>query len=69
MPKARNILDTEQFTISTTPQITAYLEQLVLTGFYGKNYAEAAERLVADALRGFVETGRLRKLPETRKRV
>jgi hypothetical protein len=69
MPKARNILDTEQFTVSTTPQITAYLDQLVLTGFYGKNYAEAAERLIADVLRGFVEAGKLRKLPDSNKRV
>lgn len=67
MPKPRNILETDQFTISTTPQITAYLKQLVLTGFYGKNYAEAAERLVADVLENFVQTGKLDKLKSSKK--
>lgn len=68
MAKPRNILQTTQFTVSTTPQVTAYLEQLVLTGFYGKNYAEAAERLIADALEEFVETGKLQKLKPSRRR-
>ena len=59
MPKAHNLLTTEQITISTTPQIMTYLKRLVLTGFYGKNHAEAAERLVAKSIENLVENGKL----------
>jgi hypothetical protein len=53
MPKGRNpnIIDTVQITISTTRPIQVHLERLVSTGFYGKNPAEAAERLLAQAIK------------------
>jgi hypothetical protein len=38
-------------TLSTTPQIRKWLEVLVADGTYGKNVAEAAERLIADKIR------------------
>jgi Arc/MetJ-type ribon-helix-helix transcriptional regulator len=50
MPKEQNLLATEQITISTTPPIIKRLETLVKTGYYGKNVAEAAERLLARLL-------------------
>jgi hypothetical protein len=36
-----------QITVSTTPLVHGYLSALVDTGLYGKNPAEAAERLIA----------------------
>ena len=62
MAKSRNLVTTEQITISTTPQIVLYLQQLVLTGLYGKNNAEAAERLVARGVENLVREGTLRPL-------
>jgi len=60
--KSQNLVTTEQITISTTPQIVLYLEQLVLTGFYGKNHAEAAERLVARGVEHLLQEGTLKPL-------
>ena len=37
-------------TFNTTPQAFALLEALVETGIYGRNYHEAAERLMTDAI-------------------
>ena len=42
---------TVTITLSTTPQIRRWLEILVADGTYGKNVAEAAERLIADKIR------------------
>lgn len=50
MPRENNLLATEKLTLSTNPLIVERLERLVRTGFYGKNPAEAAERLVAKTL-------------------
>ena len=59
--KGKNLVETVQITLSTTPQIEAYLEALVLAGTYGKNTAEAAERLVAQSLEQFSVSGRLQR--------
>jgi hypothetical protein len=40
-------MPTVTITVSTTPQIQKYLSRLVTTGLFGKNAAEAAERLIA----------------------
>lgn len=42
---------TVTITLSTTPQVKRWLEALVDDGTYGKNVAEAAERLIADKIR------------------
>jgi len=50
MAKAANLVPTEQITVSVTPHVVKQLESLVLTGYYGKNVAEAAERLLSRVL-------------------
>jgi hypothetical protein len=50
MPKPKNMVETKPLTLSTTPPVIDSLERLVMTGFYGKNPAEAAERLLAETL-------------------
>jgi hypothetical protein len=47
MGRTRNDVNTVQLTISTTPYVVEELKKLVRTGHYGKNAAEAAERLIA----------------------
>jgi hypothetical protein len=59
MPKHPNKMGTVQITVSTTRPVQLYLERLVLSGLYGKNPAEAAERLISDALKGLVKDGTL----------
>ena len=59
MTKPNNLLETDKLTLSTNPIIVKRLERLVHTGFYGKNAAEAAERLVAQTLEGMDRDGRL----------
>lgn len=50
MARKPNSLQTVQIRISTTPLVQAYLDKLVDTGLYGKNPAEAAERLIAGGI-------------------
>lgn len=50
MSKAQNLIRTERLTLSTTPHVLSLLGRLVKSGLYGKNHAEAAERLVSKAL-------------------
>jgi len=63
MPRKPNSIKTAPpITISTTPPVGKYLEELVSTGLYGKNPAEAAERLVASSIQGLLKDGTLLKL-------
>jgi len=50
MPRTPNTVKTVTITVSTTPPVYSYLESLVATGLFGKNPAEAAERLIARGL-------------------
>lgn len=59
MAKPPNTIGTIQITISTTQPVQGYLERLVLTGFYGKNPAEAAERLLTRTLETLIKEGTL----------
>jgi len=66
MPRSPNHLPTVTITVSTTPQIQAYLVELVSTGLFGKNSAEAAERLIARSVEqlsreGMIPRGRARR--------
>jgi hypothetical protein len=47
MARKPNPVKSVQITVSTTPLVHGYLSALVDTGLYGKNAAEAAERLIA----------------------
>jgi hypothetical protein len=55
MARGPNEIPTVQITISTTPPIKSYLERLVVTGLYGKNAADAAERLVARGIERLIK--------------
>jgi len=59
MAKAPNTIETVTITLSTTRPVQMLLERLVLTGFYGKNPAEAAERLVARSIEALTKEGAL----------
>ena len=59
MAGERNQIETVEVKIRTTPQVASYLEKLVDTGLYGKNRSEAAERLLAEALRKLVDSDKL----------
>jgi hypothetical protein len=62
MARPRNDLKTVPTTIATTDMQRAYLAELVKTGLYGKNSADAAERLVAGGLERLVKEGTIRLL-------
>jgi hypothetical protein len=59
MPRPPNHLPTITITVSTTPQIRKYLVRLVSTGLFGKNAAEAAERLIARSVEQLTREGML----------
>ncbi|MGH7896429.1 MAG: hypothetical protein ACREQQ_00635 [Candidatus Binatia bacterium] len=59
MPRSPNPLPTVQITVSTTPQVQQYLTELVKGGLYGKNVAEAAERLIAQSVERLTREGTL----------
>ncbi len=60
MAKSLNTIGTVKITISTTSTVQTFLDRLVLTGFYGKNPADAAERLLARTLEALVKDGSLK---------
>jgi hypothetical protein len=57
MPKPANTIETVQITISTTRTVQSHLEQLVLTGLYGKNPADAAERVLTRSIETMLKDG------------
>jgi len=57
MPRTPNHLPTVTITVSTTPQMRRYLVDLVATGLFGKNAAEAAERLIARSVEQLTREG------------
>ena len=61
MGKGKNLIGTETITVSTTKPVEEYLEELVGTGEFGKNVAEAAERVIVVGLGKLFEEGRLRR--------
>lgn len=65
MPKGQNLVATEQITLSTTPHVVKYLEQLVATGLYGKNVAEAAERLLTASIEKMISEQKLARAQPT----
>lgn len=59
MPRTPNTVRTVTITISTTPPVYAHLERLVASGLFGKNPAEAAERLIARGIENHLGAGAL----------
>lgn len=66
MPRSPNALPTVTITISANPRIKAYLAELVPSGLYGKNEADAAERLLARAIDDLIRDGTLPKRARNR---
>jgi hypothetical protein len=60
--KPNSIKTAPPITISTTPPVEKYLKALVATGLYGKNPAEAVERLVTGSIQTLLKDGTLLKL-------
>lgn len=61
MARSRNLLPTVTITLSTNPQIKAYLSELVPSGLCGNNEADAAERLLARAVEQLIREGSLKR--------
>jgi hypothetical protein len=59
MPRTPNKVRTVTITVSTTPPVYDHLAELVATGLFGKNPAEAAERLIARGIEQFLSDGTL----------
>ncbi len=51
MARQKNSVETIQITLSVTPAIRDFLDQLSQSGFYGKNSAETAAELLKAKLR------------------
>jgi hypothetical protein len=60
MARQANDISTVTVTISTTPPVKKLLNKLVATGLYGKNAADAAERLIARELERLMNDGLLK---------
>jgi len=58
MGRDRNLVATKQLTISTTHQVVEHLGLLAKSGFWGKNAAEAAERILAEQISRLIQEGR-----------
>ena len=63
MPRQPNKVKTVMITVSTTPQVHRYLSELVNSGLFGKNPAEAAERLISRGIEQSMAEGRLLRSP------
>jgi hypothetical protein len=64
--RAKNRIPTLELTVSTNPQVHAYLQDLVDSGTYGNSEAEAAERLVAREIEQLIKDGQLDRRPKWR---
>jgi len=51
MARQKNSVDTIQITLSVTPAVRDFLQDLCGSGFYGKNIAETAAELLKEKLR------------------
>jgi Arc/MetJ-type ribon-helix-helix transcriptional regulator len=61
MPRHPNQVATSQFTVSVNERLLPLLDELVESGEYGKNRAEAIERVMSHFIRDAVD--RVRKVP------
>ena len=66
MPRVQNDQATVVVKFSTTPMVRTLLLRAVSSGLYGKNQAEAAERLVTRALEALLRDGLLPELNTAR---
>jgi hypothetical protein len=59
--KHRRCTNSVVIQITTTQNLVAVLDQVVLTGFFGTSRAAAAERLLAEAIRELLKEGTIQK--------
>jgi hypothetical protein len=59
--KPRRCSNSVVIQITTTQNLVAVLDQVVLTGFFGTSRAAAAERLLAEAIRDLLKEGTIQK--------
>jgi hypothetical protein len=57
--KPQNLIPTATITVSTTDRVQQYLADLVYSGFFGKNTADAAEKVIVLGLKHLIETQKL----------
>ncbi len=67
MPKSKNDISTVKITISTTNSVQNLLTELVDTGMFGKNTAEAAEQLVRRSLENLLNDNTIIKWKDSTK--
>ncbi len=60
MPRAKNLVDAVQITVSITPTVRDYLQELTVKGLHGKNVAETANDLLGEKIREMIKTGELK---------
>ncbi len=63
MAKGKNLLPTDEMTLSLNSQTIWHLERLVETGLYGNNAAEAAKVVIYDHCKLLIGQGKLREAP------
>jgi hypothetical protein len=63
MARAKNLLKTEEITLSLNTQTVWHLERLVETGLYGNNPAEAAKVVIYDHCKLLIAQGKLKDAP------
>jgi hypothetical protein len=63
MSKTKNLLKTEEITLSLNSQTIWHLERLVETGLYGNNAAEAAKVVIFDHCKLLIGQGKLSDAP------
>jgi len=57
----RPLADSVTIQLTTTPALCKVLDRVVETGFFGTSRAAAAERLLAEAIRGLLREGTIQK--------
>lgn len=68
MGRPKNLVDTVEIKIATTPQVEALLKQLVDSGLFGKTVPEAAAICVNERLRELMKDPALHLTPQARGR-
>jgi hypothetical protein len=63
MARSKNLLETEEITLSLNLQTIWHLERLVETGLYGNNPAEAAKVVIFDHCKLLIGQGKLKDAP------
>lgn len=63
MTKSKNLLKTEEITLSLNSQTIWHLERLVETGLFGNNAAEAAKVAIFDHCKLLIGQGKLKDAP------